>query len=81
MLISRESYDWNNVLSSNYWAYQLGGRINGRPGLITGILRYVTRNLRILFLNKKCAKSSLRPRFTGTRNAPARERERSPMNF
>ena len=30
MLISRMEYNWNNVLSPNWWAYNWAGLISGR---------------------------------------------------
>ena len=38
MLISRRGYNWKNVLSPNWWAYNRVGLSAGGP--ITGILRY-----------------------------------------
>ena len=39
MLLSRRGYKWNDVLSPNWWAYNITGG-GGGGGLITGILRY-----------------------------------------
>ena len=59
MFVSRRGYNWNDGLSSNWWAYD---RVGLCAGLITGTLRYVFSMYFLFSLS-----------FSSNRKAPAKE--------